>query len=112
MSFGTPAQSFLLNIDTGSPDLWVMGKACGEDCDGSKKFDSSASSTFRASNTTYALAYGSGRVRGKLATDTVGLAGYQLPKQSFAIIDRMDPDLLGLEGEFSACRLSIRLFRR
>lgn len=110
MSFGTPAQSFLIDIDTGSNDLWVIGKECGRDCPGSEKFDPLASSTSLTNGAIYSVRYRAGQVSGRYPLDTVGIAGYQLQNQSFAIIEKKDAAVLGAEGESSALLTSISPF--
>lgn len=95
MSFGTPAQSFLITLDSGSSGLWVLGKDCSRDCIGRKKFDPSTSSTLLINGPRYSDEYGGAEIQGNFSIDTVGLAGYQLQGQPFAIIDQID-NLKGL----------------
>lgn len=106
MSFGTPPQSLLVALDTGSLDLWVMGSVCGRNCAGSKMFDPSASSTFATKNTPYAFEYDAGKVQGTLATDTVSLAGYQLAAQPFGVIEKKEKGVVNSPGECLAVQIA------
>lgn len=92
VSVGTPAQTFLVVLDSGSDDTWIMDRTCAKECDGHAKFNHSASSTYTASTIPLTLQYGAGSVQGKLATDVVGVAGYEIPKQSFLLVDQLEQD--------------------
>lgn len=68
-TLGTPAQNFILLLDTGSADLWVPDKTYT----GGKKhlFDSSKSSTYKkcSTNCNFCIEYGSGSTCGFKGTD-------------------------------------------
>lgn len=73
---GTPPQKFNVIMDTGSSDLWVADMICTTDngCPSSvTRFDSEASTSFTNLTKPFKVTYGSGRVRGNLATETVSL---------------------------------------
>ena len=88
VSIGTPAVNFSVIFDTGSSNLWVPSKQC-TDCTASPgccnhtKYDSSASSTYKAVGTTYVLPYGSGTVVGFISQDNVNFGGLVISGQQF-----------------------------
>ncbi|KAL8280216.1 hypothetical protein RQP46_007330 [Phenoliferia psychrophenolica] len=80
ISMGTPAQKMAVDFDTGSSDLWVPGT--GNNCN-SYTFNETASSTYSTAGAPFAIQYGSGAVSGKVATDTVSVAGLTVASQGF-----------------------------
>ncbi|ORZ21107.1 aspartic peptidase domain-containing protein [Absidia repens] len=82
---GTPAQNFTVTLDTGSADLWIPSTACPSNTCPYTRFDSSASSTFKNSNTPFSIQYGIGAVNGTYSTDTVTIAGAQVTNQQFGL---------------------------
>lgn len=58
VSIGTPPRDFKLIIDSGSADLWVPSQACRNCNPQHTKLGSSSSSSFKASNQTFAITYG------------------------------------------------------
>jgi len=79
ISLGTPAQSFTVLFDTGSSNLWVMGKdATCSQCNQSyhyHQYDSSASSTYVANGTNFNITYGQGNTTGHLVSDELTVGG-------------------------------------
>ncbi|XP_035885908.1 pepsin F-like [Phyllostomus discolor] len=69
---GTPPQKFKVIFDTGSADLWVPSIYCSSRaCVRHTVFNPKRSSTFRSTNRSIALHYGSGSMTGFLGYDTV-----------------------------------------
>lgn len=76
VAFGSKGTPLYLLVDTGAGSSWVMGTSCDtEACGMHDTFGADLSDTFKSSDEDFSVAYGSGKVKGKLATDTVALAG-------------------------------------
>ncbi|KAJ9122273.1 hypothetical protein QFC22_001693 [Naganishia vaughanmartiniae] len=90
VSIGTPSQAFDIALDTGSADLWVAGS----NIDLPTTFEVSKSTTVKNTSTSFSITYGSGNAQGYLASDTVSLAGYTVPSQTFAVIQTMSAGLI------------------
>ncbi|KAJ7135850.1 acid protease [Mycena epipterygia] len=86
ISIGTPAQSFLIDFDTGSSDLWVPSSSCtSSTCSSKSKFKASSSSTSSKKTGTFSIEYGDGStVSGPIYTDTVKVAKITATKQAFS----------------------------
>ncbi|KAJ9126685.1 hypothetical protein QFC24_001715 [Naganishia onofrii] len=79
ITIGTPAQSFLMDFDTGSSDLWVPGSSGGT----GNKYTPSASSTSKDQGRTFSISYGDGSTTsGEVYTDTVTVAGLTAKSQA------------------------------
>lgn len=86
IGIGTPLETMNVVLDTGSADFWLADAQCGvqDNCDTDMpKYDASVSKTYRSSNTPFQVQYGSGAVRGTLATEFVSLAGYNVSSVTF-----------------------------
>ena len=72
ISIGTPGQSFLIDFDTGSSDLWVPSSSCrSSTCSPKKKYTASSSSTSSKKSGSFSIEYGDGStVSGPVYTDT------------------------------------------
>jgi hypothetical protein len=70
ITIGTPDQTFMVILDTGSANLWVTDKKCSR-CTGKHLFDQSKSSTYQANGQSWSIQYGTGSARGVLGVDTV-----------------------------------------
>ncbi|CAG8738586.1 6685_t:CDS:1, partial [Racocetra fulgida] len=56
-------QNFTVNLDTGSPDLWVPGIQCNSSqCGTHNRFDPAKSSTFVLSQSSFSITYGTGTI--------------------------------------------------
>ena len=70
ITIGTPAQSFVIDFDTGSSDLWVPNSSC-KSCSGKHLYNPSKSSTESKKSGTFQIEYGDGStVSGPIYTDT------------------------------------------
>ncbi|CAE6425498.1 unnamed protein product [Rhizoctonia solani] len=88
ITIGTPAQSFLVDFDTGSADIWVPNSSCNSGgCSGHNSYDPSASSTSVAKSGDFSIQYGDGSTSsGPIYTDTVTVAGMTATKQYFSAV--------------------------
>jgi len=84
VSIGTPGQSFQVVYDTGSSNLWVPSNTCGISCYLKPRYNSAASSTYKANGTTFSILYGSGPVSGFFSQDTVQVGDVSVTNQGFA----------------------------
>lgn len=85
ISLGTPPQKFKVVLDTGSSNLWVPGSDCSSiACFLHNKYDSSASSTYKANGTEFAIKYGSGELSGFVSQDILQIGDLKVVKQDFA----------------------------
>ncbi|KAF8118174.1 hypothetical protein N665_0006s0167 [Sinapis alba] len=78
---GTPGQPFNVLFDTGSFDLWVPSLEWPKQ--GSKKYKSRASSTFKRDGRKVEIRYGAGSLKGFISNDTVEIGGLRVMKQPF-----------------------------
>ena len=87
-------------LDTGSADLWVTSKNCTTCTQGNPSFDKTASSTFQAVQNstgqpvTAEITYGSGVVSGNVVKDTVAMGDFQVPSQSWLLVERTSGGIL------------------
>ncbi|CAE6507438.1 unnamed protein product [Rhizoctonia solani] len=86
ITIGTPGQSFLIDFDTGSADLWVPSSSCtSSGCSPHKKYTASSSSTSSKKSGTFSIEYGDGSTAsGPIYTDTVTVAGLSATSQYFS----------------------------
>ncbi|KAI0820452.1 acid protease [Trametes gibbosa] len=104
VTVGTPAQSFVVDFDTGSSDLWIPSTSCST-CQTHKQYSSSRSSTSKSQRGSFQISYGDGsNAQGSVFTDTVSVGGATVSNQYFSGVTtesqqfRKDPadGLLGL----------------
>ncbi|KZT70932.1 putative aspartic protease [Daedalea quercina L-15889] len=88
ISIGTPAQSFLIDFDTGSADLWVPSTNCTQSaCRSKHKYNAANSSTSAMQSGTFSIQYGDGSTSsGPIFTDTVSVAGIKSTGQYLSAV--------------------------
>ncbi|KAG8735801.1 Type I transmembrane sorting receptor [Ceratobasidium sp. 414] len=86
IGIGTPAQSFLIDFDTGSADLWIPSSSCtSSGCSPHNKYSSSKSSTSSKKSGTFSISYGDGSTAsGPIYSDTVTVSGLSVTGQYFS----------------------------
>ncbi|KAI0935368.1 hypothetical protein AcV7_003825 [Taiwanofungus camphoratus] len=100
VSIGTPSQSFPVVMDTGSSDLWVASTQCISCPADTPEFNPSSSSSLKQNTTvtgqsqSVTITYGSGSVRGTLASDTVSMGGFTVNPQTFLVVNQVSSQLL------------------
>jgi saccharopepsin len=100
IALGSPEQEFKVIMDTGSSNLWVPSTKCGSiACYLHQKFDSSASSTYKANGSEFEIRYGSGEVKGFISEDTLKLGDLKIKKQLFGEVTE-EPGLAFAFGRF------------
>ncbi|XP_040111878.1 pregnancy-associated glycoprotein 1-like [Oryx dammah] len=86
ITIGTPPQEFQVIFDTGSSDLWVPSIFCNSStCSTHVRFRHLQSSTFRPTNKTFSITYGSGRIKAVVAHDTVRIGDLVSTDQPFGL---------------------------
>ncbi|XP_025142240.3 pregnancy-associated glycoprotein 1 [Bubalus bubalis] len=118
ITIGTPPQEFQVVFDTGSSDLWVPSDFCTSPaCSTHFRFRHFQSSTFRPTNKTFRIIYGSGRMKGVVAHDTVRIGDLVSTDQPFGLsmaeygLERRRFDgILGLNYPNLSCSGAIPIF--
>ncbi|PIL22787.1 transporter [Ganoderma sinense ZZ0214-1] len=86
VSIGKPAQSFTIDFDTGSSDLWVPASSCST-CGSHSKYDPSSSSGSKKESGSFSISYGDGSTAsGTPYTDTVTVGGVTVTGQYLAAV--------------------------
>ncbi|XP_025263092.1 lysosomal aspartic protease-like isoform X2 [Camponotus floridanus] len=84
ITIGTPPQTFRVIFDMVSPHLWIFSKKCNVSvCLRRNRYDSTKSSTYIASNTSFHMNYFNYHMEGFLSTDIVNIAGLNVQNQTF-----------------------------
>ncbi|KAI0769774.1 protease [Trametes elegans] len=106
IGIGTSSQTFLIDFDTGSADLWVPSVNCtSSNCSNKHKYNPASSSTSARKSGSFSIQYGDGsKVSGPKYTDTVTVAGVAVNNQYFSPVNTLssmfaseaDDGILGL----------------
>jgi len=100
IQIGNPPQSFKVILDTGSSNLWVPSTQCTSiACFLHAKYDSSASSSYKANGSSFAIQYGTGSMEGFVSNDVLSIGDLTIPKQDFAEATK-EPGLTFAFGKF------------
>ncbi|CAG8789517.1 23006_t:CDS:2, partial [Racocetra persica] len=80
-------QNLTVNLDTGSPDLWVPGIQCNSSqCGTHNRFDPAKSSTFVPLQSSFSSSYGTGTIiSGSIGQDTVIFGGISITNLTFGM---------------------------
>lgn len=91
---GNPPQTFNVDFDTGSTDIWIPSAQCDGSCENHRQFDENQSSTFVKDDRTWSLHYGDGSgVHGVVGYDTVHMGGLSQHNQTIGLVKHMSPML-------------------
>ncbi|KAF9221231.1 acid protease [Gyrodon lividus] len=94
ISVGTPPNTFTVDFDTGSSDLFLPGPNCGSSCSGHTVYDPSSSSTSMNLGTTFNHTYGDGsNVSGEQYSDTVSIVGLTATSQTLGAAEEYSSGL-------------------
>ncbi|KII95874.1 hypothetical protein PLICRDRAFT_170473 [Plicaturopsis crispa FD-325 SS-3] len=89
ISVGTPPQTFIVDFDTGTADMFLPASNCTVNCAGHTLFNPNTSSSAVALNKPFGFAYGDGStVLGNQFNDTVHIAGLSATNQTFGVADQ------------------------
>ncbi|KAI0754715.1 acid protease [Daedaleopsis nitida] len=86
VNIGTPPQSFVIDFDTGSSDLWVPSSSC-KSCGTHSQYNAKKSSGSKKEKGSFEISYGDGSTAsGSPYSDTVSLGGVNVTGQVFAAV--------------------------
>ncbi|KAF9148061.1 Type I transmembrane sorting receptor, partial [Linnemannia schmuckeri] len=105
INIGTPGQTFNMNFDTGSADIWLASSTCSTAaCKSHRRFNSSSSKTFRndPAKRRFQIAYGDGSyAMGPIGTDMVNVGGVQIRQTiGLATNESSDFEVSKMDGMF------------
>ncbi|GAA5935111.1 uncharacterized protein JCM15063_003152 [Sporobolomyces koalae] len=95
LSIGSSSQTFNINFDTGSADLWVPSTSCtSAACSPHSKYDPSKSSTSQSvPGKKLSITYGDGSAtQGAVYTDSVTVGGMTINTQTFGVANSLTSD--------------------
>ncbi|KAI0332356.1 acid protease [Cubamyces sp. BRFM 1775] len=100
IAIGTPGQTFFIDFDTGSADLWVPSTNCTSSyCSNKHKYNTASTSTEARKSGTFSIQYGDGStVSGPVYTDTVNVAGVTVKNQYFSPVNTLS-SMFGSEAD-------------
>jgi hypothetical protein len=79
IKLGTASKTYYMLLDTGAGQTWIMGSDCkSSPCTSHNTFGPLDSTTYKTTQKSFSVAYGTGSVSGVQATDTVSLAGLKM----------------------------------
>ncbi|KAF9808862.1 hypothetical protein IEO21_07727 [Rhodonia placenta] len=88
-------QSFIIDFDTGSSDLWVPSSDCSS-CQAKHTYAPSSSSSSEEQSGTFSISYGDGSAAsGPIYTDDVSVAGVSVTGQTFSAVTSESGNLVG-----------------
>ncbi|KAI0706790.1 protease [Cerioporus squamosus] len=116
IAIGSNKQSFLIDFDTGSSDLWVPSVNCtSSTCNGKHKYDAAPSTTSVRKSGTFQISYGDGSsVSGPVYTDTVTVAGVTARGQYFSPVTTLSSSFAGeaMDGILGMAYPALSQFRQ
>jgi len=84
---GSPVQNFDVIFDTGSSNLWINSVDCQDKaCQIHRRFDNGKSSTHKKLDLSMDVQFGTGKIEGRLASDTFTLGPVKVQDQVFGEI--------------------------
>jgi len=100
ISLGSPPQTFKVILDTGSSNLWIPSSKCTSIARFlHAKYDSGASSSYKANGTGIEIHYGSGSMEGFVSNDVFSMGDLTVKGMDFAEATK-EPGLAFAFGKF------------
>ena len=96
ISIGTPPQTFQVQYDTGSSNLWIPDISCQiKACTTKHKYNPRASSTSIVDGRPIAIAYGAGQATGTVWKDVVSIGKFDIKNFAFASMNKITDNFAG-----------------